>query len=240
MFTFHHENALAGLRAHRGLEKRIVAVLAENNNSQNLQQRNPQSTLESTSKISLFEELVDIFLDKPNAFSDLEIVDMLEQFFWGKINGIAMEIGIESRRQSMISQLHRIGWKRILLEGDPQNWKDVKSNAGDETSVAAPICQRSRVLHYVHYPQTAKGILEFMSKDYMRVNHYNIFEVTNPPGNLKSIKNWDRFHNVSSLECHPVSLILKSMKLFHINFLLVGSAVSGESIVIHYTFNSFL
>ncbi|RYH19925.1 hypothetical protein EON65_25195 [archaeon] len=226
-FSFYHDRAQAGLRTHRGLEERVVVEVAENNISRSLMQTTQQSLTDNNVKEAIFEELVDIYLEKPNAHTDLEIVDLLEQFFWGKGDGIAMEIGIKSMAHSMTNQLHRIGWKRILLEGDPRKWRDIKSAAIDAKVIAAPICQRSQVLHYVSYPESAAGILEFMSKDFLRAYHYAIFEACNPPGDLSSISNWPRFLNVTSLECHPASVILKSINLQHINFLLLDAAVSA-------------
>ena len=56
--------------------------------------------------------------------ADCEIVDAVEQFFWGQMHGLAIELGALDGTPASQSQTYelekRLGWRRILVEGNPR------------------------------------------------------------------------------------------------------------------------
>jgi hypothetical protein len=53
-----------------------------------------QVVLGNPNKMRTFENISEYYLRKvPDGITDLEIVDAIEQFFWGMTNGYSMEIG---------------------------------------------------------------------------------------------------------------------------------------------------
>lgn len=72
---------------------------------------------------SQFEEFSDYHLARVDGFTDGEVVDALEHFFWGKKYGIAMELGAldgSPQTRSMTFDFEKsFGWRRILVEGNP-------------------------------------------------------------------------------------------------------------------------
>lgn len=69
-------------------------------------------------------EFSDYHLVRTDAFTDGEHVDAIEHFFWGKTHGIAMELGSlcgSPNSRSMTYEYEKsMGWRRILIEGDPK------------------------------------------------------------------------------------------------------------------------
>ena len=76
---------------------------------------------DNTKNMSFFSEFSDYFLVRTDAFTDGEVVDALEHYFWGKTQGLAMELGAldgASYSRSMTVEYEKsFGWKRILIEG---------------------------------------------------------------------------------------------------------------------------
>jgi hypothetical protein len=52
--------------------------------------------LRTNVNVADFEEVIDVCLSKPNDQTDIEIIDMLEQFFWGVSYGLALEMGVKN------------------------------------------------------------------------------------------------------------------------------------------------
>jgi hypothetical protein len=62
-------------------------------------------------------------LSKVDGYVDGENVDVLEHFFWGQIDGIAMELGALDGTPTTRSMTYTLeaalGWRRVLIEGNP-------------------------------------------------------------------------------------------------------------------------
>lgn len=72
---------------------------------------------------ALFNRVLNDQLENLNRATDGEIVDALEHFFWGKKEGVAMELGALDGTPATHSMTYafekELQWKRILIEGDP-------------------------------------------------------------------------------------------------------------------------
>lgn len=181
----------------------------------------------AVANISAFEEAVDDCLSRAkNGYTDLEIVDMLEHFFWGATDGVAVELGAKNGAYSMIQPLTALGWRRVLMEGNPKHWTQLIQHAVDTDIVTSPICRKEQLLHYANRSDHTAGIVEFMSKDFLRCFYYDLYEAAKPPGNVSSISNWSRFPYVQQMLCVPMSTILRSLRIRHVHFFLLDVAVS--------------
>jgi hypothetical protein len=76
--------------------------------------------------------------------SDGESVDSLEHFFWGMEGGVAIELGAldgtKSRNSVTYGYEEMFGWRRILIEGNPENYVALQRNSPKAFSVGAAIC----------------------------------------------------------------------------------------------------
>ena len=110
-----------------------------NHNGQLLDVRNDQSNM------TFFETISQWHLDRTDVYTDGEVVDAMEHFFWGKRNGIAMELGAldgSPGTRSMTYEYEKsLGWKRILIEGDPQYRVNLLAKSPEAYSVNAAICE---------------------------------------------------------------------------------------------------
>lgn len=175
--------------------------------------------------VSDFEDLVELNLLTSSHSSDLEIVDMLEQFFWGNTHGVVMEVGVGNSSESMTDALEWLGWKRILVEGNPRVLTEIVSRSRNAIVIGAPICSRKRIVHYLNTSdEKSSGIVEFMNREFLFNNYYKLYELMKKR-NEHSEQEWKQYPNIISLECVPLSLPLQDLGIKHINFLLLDVEV---------------
>jgi len=176
-----------------------------------------------TSNITHFETISQWYLDRTDAFTDGEVVDAIEHFFWGKRNGIAMELGAldgSPGTRSMTYEYEKsLGWKRILVEGDPQYRVNLLAKSPEAYSVNAAICQRHTTIHYAK-AEYIGGILEFMAHDFLKEYHKSIYNAGVPPGNLSTI-NWNNFPTVATVDCIPLAIVFHRTHIKHVNFFIL-------------------
>lgn len=93
-----------------------------------------------------FRTLVAARLQTVDGYTDGEVVDALEHFFWGQTDGVAVELGAldgSLETHSMTFDLESsCGWKRILVDGNPQYRAGMKQKSPHSFSVNAAICEK--------------------------------------------------------------------------------------------------
>ena len=174
-----------------------------------------------------FTVMSDYFLDRTNDYTDGEVVDAIEHYFWGMRNGIAMELGAldgSPRTRSMTFQYEKsLSWKRILIEGNPSYRATLRTNSPLSFSVNAAICSTPSTVHYLSSEYTG-GIVEFMGLDFMKDYHPAIYNATSPPGNMSSL-NFSCIANLHPVECIPMSHVLQKAQVKHVNFFILDVEV---------------
>ena len=74
-------------------------------------------------KMANFAGVIAVTLSETGGRTDGELPDALEHFFWGKEEGIAIELGALDGSKTLRSQTWdyeaKLGWKRILIDGNP-------------------------------------------------------------------------------------------------------------------------
>ena len=77
--------------------------------------------------------------------SDGEDVHAIENYFWGVRGGVVLELGALDGTPDVSSMSHvfsdKLGWSRLLVEGNPK-YNDVLKSAKHSIAVNAAICER--------------------------------------------------------------------------------------------------
>lgn len=177
--------------------------------------------------ISFYETFSDYYLARTDAFTDGEVVDALEHFFWGMRNGLAMELGSlcgSSLSRSMTTEYElQLGWKRILIEGDPGYRERLLQRSPNAFSANAAICEHHTKVHFIS-AEYIGGIAEFMGQSFMKEYHSSLYNAGTPPGNISSV-DWSKLPNVKLIDCVPLGTILHKAKVRHINYFILDVEV---------------
>jgi hypothetical protein len=176
-----------------------------------------------------FAENSDMLLGKTDGWTDGEVVDAMEHFFWGMREGVAIELGAldgSPATRSMTCEYEKIlGWRRILVEGNPAYRDALIKNSPLAFSVNAAICSNPSTIHYAQYDYVG-GIVEFMSQPFLATFHGRIYNNCAPPGNLTSF-NWSTVSDwVKPVECIPMAHVLHKARTKHINYFILDVEVS--------------
>jgi hypothetical protein len=174
-----------------------------------------------------YKEFSDYFLARVDGFTDGEVVDALEHYFWGKRNGLAMELGSldgSPNSKSMTYEYEKdFSWNRVLVEGDPKYRLKLPEMSPKSFAANAAICEHHTTVHF-STGEYIGGILEFMSDAFMKEYHKTVYNHCVPPGNISSL-NWEELKtvapNVLSIDCVPLSTILHKARAKHVNFFIL-------------------
>jgi hypothetical protein len=178
-------------------------------------------------QLKAFEKMVDYFLPRVDGFTDGEVVDALEHFFWGQRNGLAIELGAldgsANTKSQTVEYEKTLGWRRILIEGDPTYKDNLLKHSHEAFIVNAAICANQARVHFSDQTYTG-GILEFMSNEFFKTYHTKIYSAGVPPGNLSSI-DWNQFPHVKVVDCIPLSTVLHKARARHVNYFILDVEV---------------
>jgi hypothetical protein len=180
--------------------------------------------------VSGYTAFLDEQLSHVDGFTDGEIVDVVEHFFWGKRGGLAIELGAldgSSATRSMTFMLeNRLGWRRILIEGNPGYVKALKMRSPYALSVSAAICSIESKVHFSDAPYVG-GIVEFMSPVFLKQYHPIIFAAASTgdgkPMLLQNVS-WNSpsiATSVKEIDCIPLSTVLRKAHAKHVNFFIL-------------------
>ena len=162
------------------------------------------------------------------------MVDAVEHFFWGQWNGTVIELGALDGSPWTNSMTHEyelsFGWKRILIEGNPNYRQALLERNPNAFIVNAAICETQRTVHFATSPFVG-GIVEFMALSFLMRFHGEIYEAGTPPGNITSTK-WDTvLQYAKPIECIPLSHVLAKAHVSHINYLILDVEVRTKILI---------
>lgn len=180
---------------------------------------------ENATAMTGMKNMLEERLRRTDGFTDGEVVDAIEHFFWGQFEGIAMELGAldgsHNTRSMTRDYEDSMGWKRILIDGSPVYSKSLARNSPEAFGVVAAICEKEKEAGMHFSPKEyVGGILEFMAKPFLKEYHEEVWKLGDPPGNLESI-DWSRTKNIKKVACIPMSAILKAARVRHINYFIL-------------------
>lgn len=179
------------------------------------------------------------FVETSFRYTDGEATDIIEHFFWGKKRGLVIELGAADGLPSSASNSYelekQLGWKRILIEGNPKQFGVLRTKSSDALVVGAAICRSATSVHYATSTGLAGGILEMMDKDFLRIFYPSIYNVTIPQGNISSVNLTDPKIRgpieVEIVPCVPMHTILKEARVQHVNVFILDTEGSELDIL---------
>ena len=176
-----------------------------------------------TQAMNTFQSSIQYQLDRTDGFTDGEIVDALEHFFWGLKGGVAMELGAldgSPNTRSMTYEYEKsMGWRRVLIDANPLYRAPLLKNSPAAFSANAAICANQSTVHYLA-AEYVGGILEFMVMSFMKAYHGKYYNAMIPPGNVSSL-NFDLFPEIKQVECIPLSHVLHKAHINHVNYFIL-------------------
>ena len=122
-----------------------------------------------------------------------------------------------------------LGWRRILVEGNPADRNNLFAKSPLAFSASAAVCKNRSKLHYANEKYTG-GIIEFMDLDFLASWHADVFSSGDPfeTGDFNiSLVHWEEFDEtmISIIDCIPMHEILKTAGIKHINFFILDVEV---------------
>lgn len=179
--------------------------------------------------MTIFRDIANNQLSRVDFYTDGEVVDALEHFFWGQTNGVAMELGSldgSPDTHSMTYEYEKsLGWKRILIDGNPAYRKLLAEKSPLAFGALAAICEFRQKVHF-RSAQYVSGIIEFMASNFLSEFHNDIYNAGVPPGNVSSI-NWSKIKDdkITEVDCMPLNHILQKIHVQHINYFILDVEV---------------
>lgn len=173
----------------------------------------------------MMEKFTKLTHPDPDTRSDGETADIIKKFFWGKSNGIIMEIGATDGiflSQSKALE-EEVGWHRILVDGAPMNAKGLMDNGKNSFAFSCAICDTTRQVHYIERGGVS-GIIEFMSPAFVKRFH--------PDTLTLEPSQWHTLPLVTKVGCFPLHKILAVTNVYHINVFVVD-VEGGELAMLH-------
>jgi hypothetical protein len=202
------------------------------NNPSDFHEANVLGTLRDmrnhTANMTVFADISEYFLIRTDAFTDGEVVDALEHFFWGMRDGVAMELGAldgSPGTRSMTTEYEKqLNWKRILIEGNPSYRKSLVEKSPLAFSVNAAICANQSTVHFA-FSEYVGGIVEFMGQSFMKEYHGGVYNSCTPPGNVSSLNFTIMSKLVTPVECIPLSHVLHKAHVKKVNYFILDVEV---------------
>lgn len=178
---------------------------------------------------------------------DSEGPKAISDFFYNKVNGIVMEIGAVNGFNDSVSIPFEqmFGWKRILVEANPL-YKDELKQQKNSFVVSAAVCNTEQDVHYVLHgtKKFIGGIVEFMHANHL-MHHPRIYGKVRAVGNNFTAVDWESIiagnneaHAVHTVRCLPMSTILKTAKVKHVDFFVLDVEGAEISVLETIDFNA--
>ena len=190
---------------------------------------NPRNTMvdmrDNSTAMTTMTEMLEERLRRTDGFTDGEVVDAMEHFFWGQFGGIAMELGSldgsHDTRSMTRDYEDSMGWKRILIDGSPVYTKSLAQKSPEAFGVVAAICEKEKETAMHFSPKEyVGGILEFMAKPFLKEYHNEVWKLGTPEGELSNV-DWSKTKNIKEVPCVPMSSILRAARVRHINYFIL-------------------
>lgn len=198
---------------------------------------NPRDVRKDPIEMNSFPEFYVAATNSSRGSTDGEDIDVVEHFFWGLKNGVAIELGgLDGCEGSMTYKLHQyLNWYRVVIEANPMYRDSMKVCSADAFGINAAICKREQSVHYSSKKYVG-GIVEFMSQDFMKRFAAEAYNAGTPPGNLSSIEDWSKISTeITEIRCIPLANILKHGRIHHVNYFLLD--VEGAELEVLESFN---
>ena len=128
-----------------------------------------------------------------------------QHFFQSTKSGTYLEMGaLQGKHLSNSLHFYKFhGWRGILIEPAPNNYRELVKNRPDDICINLAICRESQDVHFVDRAEVG-GIYEFMADEFRRRWHDDI-----DPQDLSQLP---------VITCHPLTAVLQKVAVRHIDF----------------------
>jgi hypothetical protein len=164
-----------------------------------------------------------------------EVWYAMQLLFYGKQNGIAMELGALSGTmvtRCETEELEKFYWQRIVVEANP-TYRGSLAALQQAFAVSAAICKSNQMLHYVMNTADpyVNGIAEFMHPNFIRKFHPQVTEYSSISKNNSFMWPATLPPFVVEIPCISMSSVLKASGITHINLWLLDTEGAELSIL---------
>jgi hypothetical protein len=166
-----------------------------------------------------------------------EVWYAMQLLFYGKINGISIELGALSGTMATRCEtetLEQFNWKRILIEANPI-YKKSLSSLSHAFSVNAAICNSSQFVHYVMNTKDpyVNGIVEFMHPNFLKKFHPDVLKFQHAEESGPYSYDWPSELPSSLVEipCISMQTVLSTAGITHVNLWLLDTEGAELSIL---------
>jgi len=160
---------------------------------------------------------------------DQEDVWLYENWFYGMQKGVIMESGALNGLLFSTSYMFEkfANWTAVHVEADPENYSNLKINREAAVNVHGALCSEARLLHYSSLGVLpVRGFVEFMTPSFLKKWHGPIYN------------NRTRVEDLPTVQCLPVKLLLKELKITHIDIWILDLEGAEESALKGTDFNA--
>ena len=147
------------------------------------------------------------------------------------MHGLAIELGALDGTPATQSQTYelekRLGWRRILVEGNPRYRNALLTECPKAFSVNAAICANNGSVHYIENKSRkyVSGIVEFMDEIFLKRFHPQVYDARAQHEGWSSVQ-WSAFPEVQEVACLPMHTVLHRANARHVNFFILDVEVA--------------
>lgn len=177
---------------------------------------------------AFLDEIFDYSRSNFSLAVDLEDVDAVEHFFWGMRGGLALELGAEDGSiytHSMTSMLEEyLGWRRILIEGNPKFRAALKERSPNAVTISAAVSDSVASRHFSPLKDVG-GLIDAMTPEFLSWYHHHLNNHSTPfPEQLSSV-DWTAESvqqlNITRVQTVPLQHLLDKVGVRHIHFFIL-------------------
>jgi hypothetical protein len=186
--------------------------------------KTPKQCSDSALFTQKFKELHNHTLYSRNG--DAEAFDATEHYFWNICSGIVVEMGaVDGITHSESLHFEKLGWKRILVDGNPERFSALRERSKAFTA-GAIVCASPQDVHFCINRYTpngfTSGIVEFMTPQFIGRFHPRLYHAGHPKGSLHiDWSNRTIANDCTVVKCLPLSYVFASAGVKHVNFFIL-------------------
>lgn len=171
----------------------------------------------------------------PSSKDDDETYTALTNYFWGKENGVVIELGgLDGQHMSVSRKLLQVSWHRVIMEANPVWAAKGPKNSPDATFVHGAVCDAD-VVHYIQHRRkgaASSAIGEFMSDSFFQRVFPAVYKASKHNKDWTSVKDWKEWslesngkvnkgYSVFELSCLQIHAVLQHLKTTDVNWFML-------------------
>jgi len=163
--------------------------------------------------------------------TDCEGSDAARLLFYGRTNGISLELGgLDGVLMSETLVLEqRLGWRRVIIEASPRYRARRQQAAPEVVGVTAAICSSPGVVHHVG-TSGASGILEYMPTTYLEKYFPHALAAFRRANHSWAAVDFSKLASIP-VRCAPLTSVLDAIGVQWVHFFILDTEGSELNIL---------